>query len=489
MKKLTLFLLLTMVTVLSAEAHKHRNSEMTISIQTFYDQLSPYGEWIISPDYGYVWRPYFDTPEDFRPYSSAGNWVYTTYGWTWVSDYDWGWATFHYGRWYLDDYLGWMWVPGSEWAPAWVCWGSYGDYYGWASLGPNVYVNANYAWSAPDPWWTFVPGRNFCSENWHNYIYDRPIRITNINRINNVYAWNDDRDGNHNSWYHGPQVSDVERNGRGRIRTMEIVESQKPENSGVRNERLTIYRPVVDARRGEGRPSAYRDMGNTRTCRQIVQTNPRANDPGENRKKENRDENRIINPLPSQRNENPERGNRMSPNTQAPASNSRNTEGLNNSNRRSDFPNPSEPRTISVQEETRVEPVSGSQVVPRGISVQPAPDTRRGTSVIERSTIGSGSGFNQPTANRAGAVNSGNRQNTPNIGNVNPVFTRESAGRQSPAVQASSEQRNQNTSNSVVSRPANTDSKQITREDPKQKQTNTTNVRSIDQPGGRAVRR
>src|SRR5215212_7218730 len=38
---------------------------VTVSYQTFYDELSPYGQWIESPEYGYVWTPDMD---DFRPY-------------------------------------------------------------------------------------------------------------------------------------------------------------------------------------------------------------------------------------------------------------------------------------------------------------------------------------------------------------------------------------------------------------------------------------
>src|SRR5580698_2698570 len=57
-----------------------------ISFQTFYDQLSPYGTWIQSPNYGYVWSP--NAGPDFVPYSSAGNWQYSAdYGWIWNSDY------------------------------------------------------------------------------------------------------------------------------------------------------------------------------------------------------------------------------------------------------------------------------------------------------------------------------------------------------------------------------------------------------------------
>ncbi|MCK9205343.1 MAG: hypothetical protein M0P58_13055, partial [Bacteroidales bacterium] len=123
MKKILVVLAFMMVTSLGAEAHGLYNNHVTISVQTFYDELSPYGDWIYTPEYGYAWRPYIDCAEDFRPYATRGNWANTDLGWNWVSDYRWGWATFHYGRWFFDDYLGWMWIPGYEWAPAWVTWG------------------------------------------------------------------------------------------------------------------------------------------------------------------------------------------------------------------------------------------------------------------------------------------------------------------------------------------------------------------------------
>ena len=58
--------------------------------QVFYDELSPYGQWIDYPNYGYVWQP--NVEEGFRPYVTDGNWVYSDYGWTWVSNFSWGWA-------------------------------------------------------------------------------------------------------------------------------------------------------------------------------------------------------------------------------------------------------------------------------------------------------------------------------------------------------------------------------------------------------------
>src|SRR5580658_7598309 len=72
------------------------NSE-PISYQVFYDDLSPHGPWINYPGYGYVWMP--DAGPDFKPYSTNGHWVYSNEGWIWASDYEWGWAVFHYGNW------------------------------------------------------------------------------------------------------------------------------------------------------------------------------------------------------------------------------------------------------------------------------------------------------------------------------------------------------------------------------------------------------
>jgi hypothetical protein len=36
---------------------------------------------------------------------------------------------------------GWVWVPGSEWAPAWVSWRESDDYIGWAPLPPEAEVD------------------------------------------------------------------------------------------------------------------------------------------------------------------------------------------------------------------------------------------------------------------------------------------------------------------------------------------------------------
>ena len=111
-----------------------------VSVDFFYNNLSG-GSWMEVGDYGYCWQPdVVVSNTSWRPYSD-GYWAYTDLGWTWVSYEDFGWATYHYGRWVrLSDY-GWVWVPGRdedlEWGPAWVSWRTGGDYVGWAPLPPS----------------------------------------------------------------------------------------------------------------------------------------------------------------------------------------------------------------------------------------------------------------------------------------------------------------------------------------------------------------
>ncbi len=117
MKSLIKFLaLLIALNLTPAILTNHASAQQGgVSFGVFYNELSPYGQWVDYPNYGYVWIP--STGPDFAPYSSNGHWIFTNYGWTWVSDYSWGWAPFHYGRWDYDDFYGWFWVPDNEWGP------------------------------------------------------------------------------------------------------------------------------------------------------------------------------------------------------------------------------------------------------------------------------------------------------------------------------------------------------------------------------------
>lgn len=117
-----------------------RAQAIEVSVDFFYNNLSG-GSWIEVADYGYCWQPDVAvSSSSWRPYAD-GYWTYTDLGWTWVSYEDFGWATYHYGRWLRLADRGWLWVPGRdsdlEWGPAWVSWRTGGDYVGWAPLPPR----------------------------------------------------------------------------------------------------------------------------------------------------------------------------------------------------------------------------------------------------------------------------------------------------------------------------------------------------------------
>src|ERR1043166_2721499 len=127
------------VTVLFSGASLMRGQD--VSVNFFYDNLNS-GSWFEVGDYGYCWQPDVAVNDaSWRPYSD-GYWAYTDDGWTWVSYEDFGWATYHYGRWTMLNDYGWVWVPGRnedlEWGPAWVSWRTGGDYIGWAPLPPET---------------------------------------------------------------------------------------------------------------------------------------------------------------------------------------------------------------------------------------------------------------------------------------------------------------------------------------------------------------
>jgi hypothetical protein len=121
----------------------------------FQTALAPYGGWDYDSSFGYVWSPSVSiVGTGFSPYATCGRWALTEYGWTWVSDWSWGWAPFHYGRW-ITRAGRWSWVPGSMWGPAWVSWRSGGGYVGWTPLPPRgVRLAGGYGAGSP---WRFAP--------------------------------------------------------------------------------------------------------------------------------------------------------------------------------------------------------------------------------------------------------------------------------------------------------------------------------------------
>lgn len=236
-----LFFLLINLSINKAQAHPDRG----ISLQVFYDELANYGDWINNPDYGYVWRP--NVGNDFRPYYTNGHWVMTEYGNTWVSDYEWGWAPFHYGRWFYDSYDGWIWTPDTEWGPAWVTWRTGGGYYGWAPLAPRISININIGRRhfVPNNYWVFIPQRCIYYPSYSRYWEPRRnvYIINNTTIINNVYT-------NRNvNYYSGPNRDEVRRATRQDVPVYRVADCTRPSSDRISRDAVNIYRP--DVSRGE----------------------------------------------------------------------------------------------------------------------------------------------------------------------------------------------------------------------------------------------
>ena len=215
-----------------------------VSFQVFYDQLSPYGQWVNYSNYGYVWIP--DAGSDFVPYSSGGHWILTDYGWTWVSDYSWGWAPFHYGRWSFDNSYGWFWVPDNEWGPSWVTWRRGNGYYGWEPMEPGISISASFGrpYNSRNDHWMFVRDRDIDRSNINHYYVNRTENqriIQNSTVINKTYVDNK----RHATYVSGPAREDVQKVTGRKVNAVQIRDNTKPGQS-MNNGQLQIYRPQVN---------------------------------------------------------------------------------------------------------------------------------------------------------------------------------------------------------------------------------------------------
>src|ERR1043166_5098042 len=161
---------------------------------TFYTRLESYGDWIETGDYGYVFSPReAESSPRWRPYTN-GRWVYSDAGWMWISEEPFGWATYHYGRWTRLRGIGWVWVPGNEWAPAWVSWRKSNDYVGWAPLPPEARFDQRtgiHNWSdsyydiGPDQY-CFVASREFGAPRVEQTLLPPERNVTIVDQTTNV---------------------------------------------------------------------------------------------------------------------------------------------------------------------------------------------------------------------------------------------------------------------------------------------------------------
>lgn len=264
------------------------------AVNMFYSDLSPYGEWIELEPGLYAWHPSV-LDASWRPYT-AGHWVWSDYGWYWVSSEPFGWATYHYGRWYLDDHYGWIWIPDSVWGPAWVEWRCNDDYIGWAPLPPyarfhvTVGIRFTRRWVAPPVYWSFISYNHFTSgHHYRDYMSESNTRrLISTTRSTGRYQV----DQNH-IVDQGVERAFIERRTSNRIGTFEITETrergvERQMSNGTR-ERVEVYRPKpgdpgtavrrIVARRAETRPSL--DIDRVERFRNVPQRDTRVSSPGD----------------------------------------------------------------------------------------------------------------------------------------------------------------------------------------------------------------
>lgn len=127
---------------------RDRNQSRSVSAESnLPDELSPYsgeletnGTWVYSAEYGMVWRPTALASEEWAPYRN-GRWIWKGNDYVWISNENWGWLPYHFGRWAFFSGFGWCWVPPIHgdvyWGPGFVGWYQSGDHVGWTPLAPG----------------------------------------------------------------------------------------------------------------------------------------------------------------------------------------------------------------------------------------------------------------------------------------------------------------------------------------------------------------
>jgi hypothetical protein len=261
---LLLALVLALGTATACGHARHVGTRVTIGVGYFYDHLAVYGDWVLLEPYGWVWTPW-DVGISWRPYT-YGNWVYTVDGWTWVSAYPWGWAPFHYGRWLHHPNRGWVWIPGTEWAPAWVTWRYGPGTVGWAPLPPHAHWNASIGlqWDGNGldvHAWSFVHDNDFLHLRLDQRLIDGDRHRDLFDRTHQVTRY---EPGPRGIVGHGVPLADIERI-HGTVPRLRLEDVKRPPAANrdrTSRDSLRIYRPDVHkAQPGVTPPKAKRKPG------------------------------------------------------------------------------------------------------------------------------------------------------------------------------------------------------------------------------------
>ena len=236
-----------------------------VNYNYFYETLAPYGTWVQVPDYGWCWQPTVSVVDaSWRPYCNRGRWLWTDSGWYWQSDYSWGWAPFHYGRWYRSPAYGWVWAPDTTWGPAWVTWRYSDTYCGWAPLPPGACfetgvgftygggpVSVGFDFGLVPDCYTFIPTIYFCDRTPWYYCLPRHHIVAVFNRttvINNYVIAPNDRHIIHI----GPGTNAIASVARSEIRKVRLHDANPVAGTLIKGDRLgrdgktlEVFRPKL----------------------------------------------------------------------------------------------------------------------------------------------------------------------------------------------------------------------------------------------------
>ncbi len=235
-----------------------------MDMDSMYNYLAIYGNWVYMQPYGYVWTPR-NMGYQWRPYSN-GHWVMTEYGWTWIAYEPWGSIPFHYGRWGYDDYMGWYWVPGTTWGPAWVSWRGNDQYTGWAPLQPGIEIRVGMDFGSlsiniPLRSWNFLQTSHFMDSDVNRYSlpYERNSTLFNYTNDRNNYGFRNDRIYNG-----GIGVDIVQRATRRNVTQYRIQDARRPGAARLAGRDLQIYRPNLRVKAG-AKPRVFLNQDQART--------------------------------------------------------------------------------------------------------------------------------------------------------------------------------------------------------------------------------
>jgi hypothetical protein len=252
---------------LSSPVESEENLFMNaVSFQSFYDVLSPMGEWIqitkedIDEDLNdgegqaysstmddddllFIWKPSVEGA--WKPYMN-GRWEYTDHGWLWVSTDKWGSSTYHYGRWWNSPKYGWVWLPGYTWAPGWVRWKVSDSHIGWAPLSPkanwkieNGITEKNYKYKNSDNDWVFVNDNTFTGDINSSNIVNSAQNSQLVKSSNNITDIRAEDDKIINA---GPDVNDIEKRTGKKFQRKKIKFSREKNKTIVGNSDIVIGR-------------------------------------------------------------------------------------------------------------------------------------------------------------------------------------------------------------------------------------------------------